>query len=1068
VAFLTRTAPSFPRLLIYSDKNLSGRSAPDARLAAFHDLPEATSLRHNLRQWEVDNCQPRKWTMTAISERSCIPNDMYKTIPLSGLREGRDINLSDDGNGPHSSIESSHELSTNLADQLLPGTLVELRPLDSRIPILAVIVGVRNAAYYFFSDGGQLLCSNHMQLPAVLFSSPDFAPVSEMKPLADYIGSSPEENIRPDALFMHQPPLNMGAPLRQRLNDFSKAAAALYQKHLRHLAGAEALIPGTEVALKSLGEITDILLPINLDDAAKKSPKLRYAVHLALLRSPLGAFRNLNVLQSPPRSKSNMYLVMSAKEIQSTYSILEQTRLISLEVCRNPTMSLRVEKVPTKLKSCRHLWSFLLKARRLVTASRQHRGEPRFGMLRPAVGPQPARLNPHVDSWTEEEKEIIGFLQRWVGLRTSHLSGVVFTAGSSILRFTGLYESMERLDEGTCFTFLKEIGWMPSWELSSRYRNQIPGVEPIPGGADGGYRRHQPANFWDDLDVDFAAGRRRNWSSIVAYAVDSEDTILVDDAVSIEPTDKADEFWIHVHVADPTAFIKHDSTLARYLATVPENLYTQGYFASMLPADFMDDAVDRWGLAEGRPCLTFSTRLTSAGETVDFRVQPGTLGEVVYMTYDELGKIIPGSSSAEADYKASELDALSVGPSPSPARERPRPGTAADRQLASANSLGSEKERDLASMYDILLAYRQSRAERTLDLRQMPQRKLELAFDAATSPAPWPTNVAGRTTWSGDPTISIGYVPPWSDGLVSIAMKMAGETAARWCIHRRIPVPFVTQPSTLRHPNLVGALTNKLNELADEGIAPPPALWKSYVSMAGPSVISLEAQPVARMGVDMFTRVTSPLRRFFDCITHWQIHAALAHEAQTGMPFSVANTSAGNVLPWSAQDLALHLTCLGFNASCARRLSSSAVSQGWIYQALLRAWLYEKDKLPAHFTFTVHDKFSSSLKGDIGYLGLSALMYRDNLQDTCLMADIRSGDMFAAEIRSVDAFKCQIEMTPLRKLSAQEVDAELRRRYGGRDVQEMMRSVLAETEARSDFQVEAPVVEVARASGAAM
>jgi len=973
--------------------------------------------------------------MTEVTERSIIPNDLYKTTTLSGLREGREIHFIDDG---VDGLSSTDELSTNLAEQLQPGTLIELRPADSRVPVLAVIVGHINGAYYFYSEGGQLLSSNHLQVPTVLFSSPDFAPGFETQPLANYIRRSPEEYVRPDALHRHQPNQELGRPLRKRLKLFSKAATALYQKHLPDLVQAETLVPhDTEATAKSLYELIDELLPRGLAEASKKSPKFRYAVHMALLGSPSGAFRNLNRLQSPPRSRSDMYLVLSSQEVQSAYGILDQVRIISLEVCRTGGQIRENQKLPLKLRSCKPVWNFVLKARRLIMASRERRGEPKHGMLPPSVGAQPAQWDPHVAPWTKEEKEILSFLQWWMGHNADQLSDMQFVVGTSILRFTGLYKSTERLDNAACFTFLKEIGWLPSWELASRYKSQIPGVEPIPGGAEGGYRRQPCADLWQGLDVDFAAGRRKDWSSLVAFAVDSKDTAIVDDAISIEAADKPGEYWIHVHVADPTAFLKHDSALARYLATVPENLYTAGYFASMIPSDFIHDAIERWSLAKGKPCLTFSTRLTSNGEVLDSQVQPGTLGAVVYMTYDELAKVCPNFKSAPAP---PGLDALSVGPSPEGTMARS--ACKVDRLLASVESLSREEKRDLITMYDVVGAYRKARLEEALHLLQRPQRGLALAFDVDRAPAPWPTNIPDRSTWSGDPTISVGYSPPWSDGIVSIAMKMAGEAAARWCEHRRIPIPFVTQPTTLRNSRLVAALTRKLNELTEEGVTPPPALWRSYTALSGPSVLSLEPQPVLRMGVAMYARVTSPLRRFVDCIAHWQIHAAIAYEAGRKLSLRGADSSAADFLPWTRSTLAAQLAHMSFNASCARRLSSSAGSQGWIYQAVLRAWLYEKDKLPGRFIFTVHEKFSSVLRGDINYLGLSAAIYRDNLGGTGLMADTRSGDMFEAEIRSIDAFHCQIELTPVRKLGAEEAEAELRRRHGGRDVQEIMRSVL--------------------------
>jgi exoribonuclease-2 len=97
-----------------------------------------------------------------------------------------------------------------------------------------------------------------------------------------------------------------------------------------------------------------------------------------------------------------------------------------------------------------------------------------------------------------------------------------------------------------------------------------------------------------------------------------------------------------------------------------------------------------------------------------------------------------------------------------------------------------------------------------------------------------------------------------SRDLVTDAMLMAGEAAARFCRERDLPIPYATQqpPSEMQDPQ----------DLA--------AMW-AYRRKFQPSRLGLEPAPHFGLGLAIYTRVTSPLRRYSDLLVHQQLRAAL-------------------------------------------------------------------------------------------------------------------------------------------------------------------------------------------------
>jgi exoribonuclease-2 len=100
-----------------------------------------------------------------------------------------------------------------------------------------------------------------------------------------------------------------------------------------------------------------------------------------------------------------------------------------------------------------------------------------------------------------------------------------------------------------------------------------------------------------------------------------------------------------------------------------------------------------------------------------------------------------------------------------------------------------------------------------------------------------------------------------SRALVMDAMLMAGEAVAAFCRDQGIPIPYVTQPT----PDKVEQPTDLAGMYA-------------YRRHFKPSRLVGEPGPHFGLGLPIYTRATSPLRRYSDLLVHQQLRAWLRGE----------------------------------------------------------------------------------------------------------------------------------------------------------------------------------------------
>jgi exoribonuclease II len=95
-----------------------------------------------------------------------------------------------------------------------------------------------------------------------------------------------------------------------------------------------------------------------------------------------------------------------------------------------------------------------------------------------------------------------------------------------------------------------------------------------------------------------------------------------------------------------------------------------------------------------------------------------------------------------------------------------------------------------------------------------------------------------------------------SRDMVTDAMLMAGEAAARFAVANLVPIPFATQPApdAVRYPVLLSEMY-------------------AYRRLFKPSRVSLDPEAHFGLGLELYARATSPLRRYADLLVHQQLRA---------------------------------------------------------------------------------------------------------------------------------------------------------------------------------------------------
>lgn len=164
--------------------------------------------------------------------------------------------------------------------------------------------------------------------------------------------------------------------------------------------------------------------------------------------------------------------------------------------------------------------------------------------------------------------------------------------------------------------------------------------------------------------------------------------------------------------------------------------------------------------------------------------------------------------------------------------------------------------------------------------------------------------------------------------LVAEMMILAGEVAGRYCKENNVTVPFRGQPQPELPPEEELLL-----------LPPGPVRYCALRRCMPKSEIGTTPIRHASLGLDIYTQVTSPIRRYTDLLTHFQIKA---HLRGTPLPFSQVEM----------QEIIYSVTTTAQEASLVERQTNRYWSLEYlrrnaeqVWQVQVLRWLREDENL---------------------------------------------------------------------------------------------------------------------------
>ncbi|MDR1904877.1 MAG: RNB domain-containing ribonuclease [Treponema sp.] len=305
---------------------------------------------------------------------------------------------------------------------------------------------------------------------------------------------------------------------------------------------------------------------------------------------------------------------------------------------------------------------------------------------------------------------------------------------------------------------------------------------------------------------------RVDLTSLCSLAIDNSWSGDPDDAVSLEEAGTGGPPVLWVHVADPASSVVPGSPADLEARSRGATLYLPEGPSRMLAEESL--ALFALGLTEVSPALSFKIILKP-----DFSIA-------------ETGIVRSWVKITRLSYEAADRLAGSRDESEALSGSTPY-----------LDGLGHAEIERISLMLRRLFSWARQNEERRLNSGavvsiELPETHISVANgEVAVSPV----------------------MPYLSSAVVRECMVLAGEGAAQWALARRIPFPFISQEA---------------GEIPDDIL---PGMAGSYQLRRSMRPRSLSVKPGIHwgLGLDEYTQVTSPLRRYTDLLAHQQIRAFL-------------------------------------------------------------------------------------------------------------------------------------------------------------------------------------------------
>ncbi|KAL8826286.1 MAG: hypothetical protein Q9170_007458 [Blastenia crenularia] len=984
------------------------------RLPGVHEV----GIREHLRLWqELRTEKPQSVLLPDIQGSE---EEDFVNVPGpfdSGSAQDLDMISPSDKDG---------EGGTDVHNFLRPGDVVGFdTKADS---LLAVFIRNFEKQSQYYSISGRWLHASSRVTP---FTAQDVFSQQDIDPIIPYL---PNNQVEREALNrLHavaiEVPRDIGALLLKRLQAIESGSAEIYRQYSERLDRAHSLVAHEYEAMQmTLQEIAMVVLQKENED--ELTDVMLWAVNKSLVKNNKFRFLTNSMQRASPLWLVNpLKLMRRFEQVRSWMRNYLEGVIDKATSSQHDTIANVKDQEPQDLNPVPR---FIRKAKALVERSRAHRSVTASG----GIGPNTQKIAPDtlqlgavvqispITAFDSMEMAIINCLKSWC------ISGDVPNLGSTwslpplLLRATGLYGD-HALDPAVGFLFLKEIGVIAPWENRFVYAPKL----RLPGGAHlngmgsladartGSGKQTDASEEIKEPMEDYLQGLRRDWGEMTVYCIDAAGTEEIDDGISLERIEGEDSlFWVHVHIANPSAFINPHSTMARNVAERMETLYLPEKTYPMLSPKMTQEY---FSLADNRPVLTFSAKIALDGQVLEVNIQPGWVRNTKRVTYKMLDCALGRGKEHHTDAGKVLRVGRHVEPSLSPTVAEDRLSSFEISEVLMLRQLGLARramrcgdDAIFQGSYSNVPDPRVYGARDGIERMYDPYNSRDFIGDPSISWKIFETDFAGESAEYN------------ATALVAEMMIVAGEVAARWCRTRHIPIPY---RGTIQDPAPFMPLETFRCQLIDRSMKEkghvPAALFKTYARSFGQPTLRVDAFPHAFLGTEAYTKVTSPLRRYQDMIVHWQIQAALLYEARHGKD-SLVESQDDSYLPFSRATLSSLLPMLEVRERSMVKVSKRSKSH-WIMQLLHRAFHFREAVLPQTFHVLVHTEVGAmgATENAQGYTKQLSGVQTDLLENSVTKREggIKVGDWWEARIDCVNTYDARLNMWPVRLINRDDV-----------------------------------------------
>lgn len=354
-------------------------------------------------------------------------------------------------------------------------------------------------------------------------------------------------------------------------------------------------------------------------------------------------------------------------------------------------------------------------------------------------------------------------------------------------------------------------------------------------------------NNYIDMDFDIHKAERLEFDNVV-YCIDSENPLEIDDGISIEKLNN-DEFLVSTFVADPSSYLKPSSLISKIAFDRGLTLYLPDLAGTnaigLLPTEFNQE-IQLGNFNKQTRVLKISFKYNiktkqvielSNKDTVAF----GVAKNFIKIDYRSVNKVLADDLSNENILNSVISNTKNI---------------SADKVKQDLKNLSvvSQCLNDTASQNGRVSLFDQINIKKEIEnISENENKQIQLKF---------------KDIYNDETITNSIREGARSEQLVSEIMVMANRLAGKFCETNKIPAIFKIQ-LPLDMSSEVSKFSNTITTKKDSSFK-ELTIYQEYLTK---STIAPFPAKHEFLNIDTYATVTSPLRRFWDFVNHWQLHS---------------------------------------------------------------------------------------------------------------------------------------------------------------------------------------------------